>query len=121
MLSSQLHREALAVIFAVKKFHKFIFGHKVIIYSDCKALESILTGKKFLGTVINSRFLRWIFFLQNYDVEVWFRPSGKTQNADALSRLPMDGSTLQMLKSAKLSLCVLMYLTKQLNIQSVEI
>lgn len=44
---AQLHREALAVIFAVKKFHKFIFGHKVIIYSDCKALESILTGKKF--------------------------------------------------------------------------
>lgn len=90
---SQLHREALAVIYAVKKFHKFIFGHKVTIYSDCKALESILTGKKYLGHVINSRFLRWILFLQNYDIEVRFRPSGKTQNADALSRLPCNEPT----------------------------
>lgn len=32
---SQLHRKALAVVFAVSKFHKFIYGQKVIVYTDC--------------------------------------------------------------------------------------
>lgn len=82
---SQLHREALAVVFAFRKFHKFVYGHFVTVYTDCKALQSILCGKKDLGTVINCRFLRWILFLQNYNIEVKFRPSDKTKNADALS------------------------------------
>lgn len=90
---SQLHREALAIVFSIRKFHKFIYGHKIIVYTDCKSLVSILSGKKDLCTVINSRFLRWILFLQNYDIEFQFRPSDKTKNADALSRLPINEPT----------------------------
>lgn len=90
---SQLHREALAIVFAFKKFHKFVYGNPVTVYTDCKALQSILSGKKDLGNVINSRFLRWILFLQNYDMEVKFRPSNQTKNADALSRLPVNEPT----------------------------
>lgn len=90
---SQLHREALAIVFAVKKFHKYIYGYHVIIYTDCQALESLLSQKKDLGTIINSRFLRWILFLSNYDLTIKYRPSKKTQNADALSRLPMNEPT----------------------------
>lgn len=90
---SQLHREALAIVFAVKKFHKFIFGHKVVVYTDCKALESLLSNEKNLNTVINSRFIRWILLLQNYDLEIKFRSSKLTAGADALSRLPLNEST----------------------------
>lgn len=32
---SQVHREALAVVFSVKKFHKYIYGKKFTIKSDC--------------------------------------------------------------------------------------
>lgn len=39
---SQLHREALAVVFAVKKFSKYLYGHKFMIFSDHKPLEQIL-------------------------------------------------------------------------------
>lgn len=90
---AQLHREALAIVAAVKKFHKFLYGQKVTVYTDCKSLESLLSGGKNLGTVINSRFLRWIIFLQNYDLEIKFRPKSQTANADALSRLPMESGT----------------------------
>lgn len=90
---AQLHREALAIVFAVKKFHKYIFGLSDNIYTDCRSLESLLSGKKDLGTILNSRFLRWILFLLNYDIKVKFRPSNKTQNADALSRLPVNEPT----------------------------
>lgn len=87
---SQLHREALAIVFAVRKFHKYIFGRKVIVYTDCKSLESILSPNKDLGNIINSRFLRWLLFLQNYDLSVKFRPSKHTKNADGLSRVPTE-------------------------------
>lgn len=86
---SQLHREAFAVVFALSKYHKFVYGHKVIIYTDCKALESLLSNQRNLDGVINSRFLRWLLFLQNYDIEVKFRPSKQTACADVLSRLPL--------------------------------
>lgn len=55
---SQLDREALAIVFGVKKFHKCIFGRHVVVYSDCKALENILSPNKDLGSIVNSRFLR---------------------------------------------------------------
>ena len=31
---SQLENEGLAVIFAVRKFHQYMFGRKFVIYSD---------------------------------------------------------------------------------------
>lgn len=31
---SQLHREALAIIAGVKKFHKYIYGLHVLVYTD---------------------------------------------------------------------------------------
>lgn len=90
---SQLHREALAIVFGVKKYHKFIFGRKVTVITDCRALESLLSNEKNIGTVINSRFLRWIILLQNYDLEIKFRPAKYTHAADALSRLPLSENT----------------------------
>lgn len=43
---SQLHREALAIVFAVKRFHKYIFGKSFIIYSDHQPLREIFNQKK---------------------------------------------------------------------------
>lgn len=90
---SQLHREAYAIVFSVTKYHKFIYGKKVTIFTDCKALESILSKSNNLDGVINSRFLRWILFLQNYDIEIKYRPSKQTACADVLSRLPLEEET----------------------------
>lgn len=66
---SQLHREALAIVFALKKFHKFVFGHSVTVFTDCQSLPPILSGKKDISSIINSRFLRWMLLMQNYDME----------------------------------------------------
>lgn len=38
---SQIHREALAIVFVFKKFHKYVFGHFVSVFTDCQALEAI--------------------------------------------------------------------------------
>lgn len=90
---SQYDREALAIVFGMRKFHKFVYGQSLTVFTDCEALPPILSGKKDLGTVVNSRFLRWILFLQNYDFEIRHRSSKQTVNVDALSRLPCDQPT----------------------------
>ena len=43
---SQLEKEALAIVFAVRKFHDYIYGHKFILYSDHKPLQSLLNESK---------------------------------------------------------------------------
>ena len=39
---STLEKEALAIIFDVKKFHQFLYGHRFIIKTDHKPLEGLL-------------------------------------------------------------------------------
>lgn len=43
---SQLEKEALAIIFGVKKFHKFIFGREFVLVTDHKPLTTILHPHK---------------------------------------------------------------------------
>ncbi len=43
---SQLEKEGLAVLFGVKKFHKYLYGHKFVICTDHKPLLSLLSELK---------------------------------------------------------------------------
>ena len=43
---STLEKEALAILFGVKKFHQFLYGHRFIIKTDHKPLEGLLNEKK---------------------------------------------------------------------------
>lgn len=43
---SQLDKEGLAVIFGIKKFHKYLYGRVFTIYTDHKPLISLFNEKK---------------------------------------------------------------------------
>ena len=43
---SQLEREALAIIFSVKKFHKYVYGRSFLLISDHKPLQVIFNPDK---------------------------------------------------------------------------
>lgn len=90
---SQLHREALAIIFAVKKFHKYIFGKPFKICTDHQALKEIFSPRKGTAGVAAARLQRWAVILSMYDYDIEYRKSSQMQHADALSRLPLTDST----------------------------
>ena len=75
--------ECLAVIWAVQKFHKYLFSSIPFkIVTDHSALKTLKTAK-----IPKGRRARWIMELQQYDFTIEHRSGKKNANADALFRL----------------------------------
>jgi hypothetical protein len=92
---SQVEKEALSIIFAVIKFHKYLYGRKFTLYTDHKPLLSIFGSKKGISTVTAARLQRWALLLSAYDYNIMYKKGENNSNADALSRLPLkENSTL---------------------------
>ena len=85
---SQVHKEALSVIFGLKKFHQFLFGRKFILVTDHKALLTLFSPSKGTPAVAANRLARWALILSQYDYTIEYRKTSDHGNADALSRLP---------------------------------
>ena len=75
--------ECLAIIWAVQKFHKYLFtGIPFKIVTDHSALKSLKMAK-----IPKGRRARWIMELQQYNFQIEHRPGKSNANADALSRM----------------------------------
>ena len=85
---SQLDREALGVVFGVKKFHQYFYGRCFVIKTDHKPLLGLLSQHKSLPQVVSPRMLRWKLTLTGYEFELKYIPGREIADADGLSRLP---------------------------------
>ena len=90
---SQLEKEGLAIIFAVKKFHHYIYGHHFIIESDHKPLSFLFSELKGVPVLASSRIQRWSLTLSAYHYSIHYKSGKNLNNADALSRLPQPITT----------------------------
>ncbi|KAL0821502.1 hypothetical protein ABMA28_004966 [Loxostege sticticalis] len=83
---SQIHKEALAIVFAVKKFHQYLYGRKFTLRTDHKPLVSIFGPNLGVPNMTASRLQRWAIILSAYDFVIEYIKS-EENTADALSRL----------------------------------
>jgi hypothetical protein len=75
--------EALAVIWAVKKFRPYLLYSEFTLVTDHIALKGLFNNPNPIG-----RIARWIATLQQYHYTIEYRQGKSHNNADALSRLP---------------------------------
>ena len=90
---SQIEKEALSLVFGIKKFHQFLYGRDFTLLTDHKPLTSIFGPKRGIPPLAAARMQRWALFLSAYSYTIRFRPTQAHGNADALSRLPMPDTT----------------------------
>ena len=87
---SQLEKEGLAIIFAVKKFHQYLYGRPFILYSDHQPLKYLFDESRQVPPLASARIQRWSLTLSAYQYTIKHRPGTQMCNADALSRLPLN-------------------------------
>ena len=87
---AQIEKEGLAIIFGVKRFHKYLYGRHFTLVTDHKPLVTIFGSHEKLPTLAAARLQRWAVFLLGYQYTLEFRSTEKHDNADCFSRLPRD-------------------------------
>ena len=87
---SQIEREALAIVWAIKRLHRYLYARHFTLCTDHRPLEMIFDPYKSLSEAVSTRIQRWGIFLTSYRYKVEFRPTGKHANADMCSRFPLE-------------------------------
>ena len=80
---AQIEKELLAIVFAAKRFHQYVYGRPVTVQSDHKPLEVIV--RKPLSKA-PARLQGMLLQLQRYDLQVTYTPGKHMYIADTLSR-----------------------------------
>ena len=82
---SQIDKEALAIVWAGRKFYQYVAGRRFYIHTYHRPLIYLFSEKKGVPTMASGRIQRWALILGGYEV---FHKSGHTIAHDGLSRLP---------------------------------
>ncbi|KAJ8370538.1 hypothetical protein SKAU_G00105660 [Synaphobranchus kaupii] len=101
---SQIEKEALGLIYGVKKFHQYLWGRHFTLVTDHRPLVTLFGEHKSLPTLAAARIQRWAIILSAYNYHIVYRKSEEHSNADGLSRCPLPetsdagtaGSTAQV-------------------------
>ena len=115
---AQIEREALAIIFAVCKFHQYLYGRQFTLVTDHRPLCRILGHDQGIPTLAAARMQRWVLILSTYQYKLEFTPGVQNQCADCMSRLPLSSS---LRDNAEKSGCVLLLNTSVLPVTASDI
>ncbi|GFX71383.1 transposon Tf2-6 polyprotein [Trichonephila clavipes] len=85
---SQIDKEALSIVWAVRKFYLYLKGRRFTFITDHKPLIAIFGSKRGLPVLSVTRLLQYALILQSFEFDIIFRKTIEHGNADFLSRLP---------------------------------
>ena len=86
---SQIDKEALAIIWAVKRFNIYLYGRQFELVTDHQPLISIFNPEKGIPTMTAARLQRYALFLAGHDYTIMYKQTKEHANADSMSRLPL--------------------------------
>lgn len=87
---AHIEKEGLALVFAVKKLHQYLYGNNFTLFTDHKPLLGLFAENKPIPSLAAARIQRWAIFLAAYNYRLEYRAGSLNGNADCLSRLPIS-------------------------------
>ncbi|RUS88762.1 hypothetical protein EGW08_003479 [Elysia chlorotica] len=85
----QIDKEALSIVWGVKKFFNYVCGCHFTIITDHQPLKYIFNPSSGIPAMSAARQQRYAAFLSGFDYRIEYRNSRSNANADSLSRLPL--------------------------------
>ena len=95
---TQIEREALSIVFAVKRLHQYLYGRHFTLKTDHKPLLKIFGEKSGLPCVTAARLECWAVTLSSYSYSIQYIKGSDNVIPDCLSRLPLQLSSEQEAK-----------------------
>ena len=89
---SQIDKEALSIIWSIKRFNRYLLGRHFNLVTDHQPLVQIFGKKKLIPEMTANHLARYAVFMQNYDYSIQYRNTKNHTNADVLSRFPKQVS-----------------------------
>ncbi|XP_062540930.1 uncharacterized protein K02A2.6-like [Armigeres subalbatus] len=84
----QIDKEALAIVWAVKRFFHYLYAKRFTFITDHKPLTQILHPEKSLPSLCISRMANYADYLAHFDFNIVYKPTKEHTNADYCSRIP---------------------------------
>ncbi|KAL6316707.1 hypothetical protein AAG906_019638 [Vitis piasezkii] len=75
-------KKLLAIVFALDKFHGYLVGSFIVVFTDHSTLKYLLTKKD-----AKARLIRWILLLQEFNLQIKDKKGVENVVVDHLSRL----------------------------------
>ena len=81
---SQIHKEALSIIYGLKKFYQYLYGRPFILVTDYKPLTGLFGPKKGTPLLAANRLARWALWLNQFDYTTEYRKTADHGNVEVL-------------------------------------
>ena len=69
---AQIEREALAIFFAVQKFHQYLYGREFVLVTDHRPLCTIFGHDQAIPSLAAARMQRWALILSAYQYTIQY-------------------------------------------------
>ena len=89
---SQIDKEALGIVWAIKKFNHYLCARQFELLTDHQPLVSIFNPNKSLPGMTTARLQRYAMYLAGHQYIIKYRNTHRHCNADGLSRLPISNT-----------------------------
>ncbi len=86
---AQIEREALSIVWAVKRLHRYLYARDFEIITDHEPLKYLFSPHRGIPEMASSRIQRWAITLSSYSFTLKYRSTKEHGNADLCSRFPL--------------------------------
>ena len=85
----QIDKEALAIVWAVKRFNIYLYGRHFELVTNHQPLVSIFHPAKSVPVMTAARLQRYAIYLSSHSYTIVYKNTTDHANADSMSRLPL--------------------------------